>query len=96
MDLPATFKRDSVVLVMLNGITLPTDEVELRERFIRFEVKVQRRDHIRVLILSSDSPLSFEWEIPYDYEAGQWFDPSNPHDPSVKQLPEPPLRVTQL
>jgi len=54
-----------------------------------------RDDRLSIVVLSAD-PSEFETEIPYTYEAWQWFDPSDPHDPKVTKIEAPASTVTQL
>ena len=98
MDLPAERENGQLTLVMLNGVTLASDEWEIRGKWLRLETGVGPRDHLRILTFASmfEVPVNFECVFEYRYDSGTWFDPSDQHDPKVKQLPEPPLRVTQL
>jgi len=95
MGLP-TKTPNVILLIFLNGIKQSTNgDYEIEGRFIRFSFEVMRDDRLSIVVLSAD-PSEFETEIPYTYEAWQWFDPSDPHDPKVTKIEAPASTVTQL
>jgi hypothetical protein len=96
MGLPAK-NSNTLVLVFLNGVKQSRDgDYEIEGRYVRFAYRIKRGDKFSAVVLSSDDPIEFETELPYNYEADVWFDPSDPHDPKVKQIEPPPPTVTQL
>ena len=96
MGLPAK-NSNALVLVFLNGVKQSRNgDYELEGRYVRFAYRLKRGDNFSAVVLSSDEPIEFETELPYDYEAHVWFNPANPHDPKVKQVEPPAPTVTQL
>lgn len=104
MELPAK-TPNVLLLVFVNGVKQssfqgsqfrPQGDYEVSGSYIRFAFKVMSHDLVSFVTLSSDGPSEFEVEVPYTYDARQWFDPANPHDPKVTKIDAPAPTVTQL
>ena len=96
MGIPTT-PDHGVLLVFLNGVKLSAkDDFAIEGRFIQLAFPIQKEDRLTLISLSSAETVEFEVESPYRYDAWTWFDPSDPHDPTVKEIDAPAARVTQL